>query len=391
MSTLAAVMTGKGTGAISTIQLFGESAETILKKMFKPAGAETRMFKPGTIRLGTIIDGDRIVDEVVVGCEGVNNFAINCHGNPLIVEAIMKLLKRYGSVPITAEQMLCRIFSAEKATNAIAIEAKLAQNKAKTLQGTSIILNQIDSGLSKTARDRLKNINTISLEEITSAAQSILEAGQTANFFIVGCTIVLVGPTNTGKSTLLNYLCGRQKAIVADVKGTTRDWVSAECQIEPLSVTLIDTAGLYNESVDSVGKISQKKTIQLLEKADLALLVLDNSTVENHIDRRLLGKITGKKIVTILNKSDLPIKFDTAKLPKPLADTVVQISAKFGTGIEKLLQKIKEILGVVNFDLKQPVCFTARQEKLLRKLAGVKSEERAVSTITELLNGAVRV
>jgi tRNA modification GTPase len=386
MNVLAAVMTGKGTGAISTIQLFGESAEAILEKIFKPAGPEATTFE-----VGTIIDGDKIIDEVVVGCEGVNNFAINCHGNPLIVEAIMKLLKRYNAVPITAEQMLGKILSAEKTTNAITVEAKVAQIKAKTLQGAKIILNQIYSGLSKTATDWLKNIKTISLKEITSAAKNILEASQTAKFFITGCTIVLVGPTNTGKSTLLNYLCGRQKAIVADIKGTTRDWVSAECQIDPLLVTLIDTAGLYNECGDIIGKISQKKTVQLLEKADLALLVLDNSTAENHIDRRLLGKIAGKKIITVLNKSDLPNKFDYAKLPNFLSSSTIRISAKFGDGIEELLQKIKEVLGIVNFDLKQAVCFTVRQEKLLKKLAGVKSKERAVLTTTELLNGQVNV
>jgi len=391
MSVLAAVMTGKGTGAISTIQVFGESADVILKKIFRPAGERKSVFEAGRIHHGTINDGEKIVDEVVVGCEGDNTFAINCHGNPLIVEAIMKLLKRYGSVPITAEQMLCRISAVEKAASAIAVEAKMAQIKAKTLHGVRIILNQIDSGLGRTAAEWMRNIKTISLKEIASSAENILETSQTAKFFIAGCTIILVGPTNTGKSTLLNYLCGRQKAIVSDIKGTTRDWVSAECQIDPLSVTLIDTAGLYNEYGDTVGKISQGKTIQLLEKADLALLVLDNSTVENHIDRRLLEKITGKKIITVLNKSDLPIKFGAAKLPKSLANSTVQISAKFGTGIETLLQKIKEVLGVVNFDLKQPVCFTTRQENLLMKLAGVKSKKRAVSIITELLNGAVRV
>ena len=386
MSVLAAVMTGKGTGAISTIQVFGESAGVILEKIFKPACPEATTFE-----VGKIIDGDKIIDEVVVGCEGVNNFAINCHGNPMLVEAIMKLLKRDGAILITAEKMLCRISAVEKAASAIVVEAKMAQIKAKTLQGTRIILNQIDSGLGRTAVEWMRNIKTISLKEIASSAENILETSRTAKFFIAGCTIILVGPTNTGKSTLLNYLCGRQKAIVTDIKGTTRDWVSAECQIDPLLATLIDTAGLYNECGDTVGKISQGKTIQLLEKADLALLVLDNSTVENHIDRRLLEKITGKKIITVLNKSDLPIKFGAAKLPKSLANSTIQISAKLGTGIEGLLQKIKEILGVVNFDLKQAVCFTARQEKLLKKLAGVKSKERAVSIITELLNGQIDV
>jgi len=383
-------MTGKGTGAISTIQLFGESADTVLKKIFRPAGVE-KAFQTGTIHLGTIINTDEVIDEVVIGCEEAGNFAINCHGNPLIVEKIMKLLVRYGVTPLTSEELLCKILTSENPADTIAVEAKLTQAKAKTLEGTKIIMNQISAGLTNTAKNWLENINTVSLDEIGTAAGTILSKSQTAKLIIFGCTIVIAGPTNTGKSTLLNGLAGKPKAIVADIKGTTRDWISAECRLDPLLVTLIDTAGLCNEHQDVVGKISQEKTVQILEKADLVLLVLDNSAAENHIDHRLLKKIAGEKIVTVLNKSDLPAKFDAARLPEPLADTAIQISAKFGTGIENLLRKIKETLGVVNFNSKQPVCFTARQEKLLKQLQKIKSKKQAISFITELLNGRLNV
>jgi tRNA modification GTPase len=383
-------MTGKGTGAISTVQLFGDSAEAVLKKIFRYSGVEKK-FQSGTIHHGTIVEADEVIDEVVIGCEGADDFAINCHGNLLIVEKIMKLLVRYDVTPLTSEELLCKILTAENPADTIATEAKLTQIKSKTLQGTKIIMNQIDAGLTAAAKNWLKNINAIPLDEIKTAAGTILASSQTAKLIVFGCTIIIAGPVNTGKSTLLNCLAGKPKAVVADIKGTTRDWISAECRLDPLSVTLFDTAGLCNERQDVIGKISQEKTIQLLEKADLVLVVLDNSIGNDAIDERLLKRITGKKTLTVLNKSDLPAGFDVHKLPESLSANSILISAKFGTGIENLLQKIKETLGVVHFNLKQPICFTDRQENLLKQIQKADSKKQAIPLITELLNGRLNV
>ena len=132
-------MTGKGTGAISTVQIFGDSSEAIVKKIFKPAGTKTVEFKTGEILLGKILDGDETIDQVTIGCEGQNCFAIHCHGNPLIVTDIMKMLQRCGSVLLTTEQLLIKILSSQKAVNTIAIEARLKQLKSKTIEGTKLM------------------------------------------------------------------------------------------------------------------------------------------------------------------------------------------------------------------------------------------------------------
>ena len=392
MGTFAAVMTGKGVGAISTIQVFGDGAEEAIREVFRPAGNKAAKFKTGRVLLGHITNGGETIDQVTIGCEGPGSYAINCHGNPLIVEMIMKLLGRHGATLLTAEQLLYKTLSAESSLNTIEIEAKLAQPKAKTLEGTKIVVNQIDAGLSKKAGQWLQNINAISLNEIKTAAGVILKNSRTAKLIIYGCTAVITGPPNTGKSTLLNYLAGRQKAIVTDIKGTTRDWVSARCQIDSLSIELIDTAGLDEKLAaapkDSIEKAAQQKAIQVLEEADLVLLVLDNSATGNQLDEELLEKIAPKKVLTVLNKSDLPDRLDADKLPQTLAN-MVKISAKFGTGIENFVERIREVLGVVGFDLGQPVCITGRQEKLLRQLSSAKSRTTAVSIITELLNGKV--
>jgi len=394
MSVFAAVMTGKGTAAISTIQVFGDAAVTVIKKIFKPAGSKPAEFKTGKILLGAIIDpsGQETIDQVTIGCEGPEAIAIHCHGNPLIVEMIMQLLQRNGVTLLTAEELLAKMLTVEKPASTVTVEAKLAQLKAQTLQGTKIIVNQIEGGLSKKAAQWLQNINAISPEEIISDAEQILRDSQIAKLIINGCTTVLAGPPNTGKSTLLNCLAGRQKAIVSDLKGTTRDWVSARCQIEPLSIELIDTAGL-NERLElvpegTIEKAAQEKTVEMLDRADLILLVLDNNQPENLLDSQLLKKIAEKRILTILNKSDLPTRFDAGKLPGILSNTV-QISAKFGTGIENLTRKILQICGVADFNLQNPVCFTSRQEELLNQLTKTKSKHKALSLITELLNGQV--
>jgi tRNA modification GTPase len=394
MSAFAAVTTGKGTGAISTVQVFGDLAESIIKKIFRPAGEKPAIFKPGKILLGTISDGTETIDQVTIGCEGPGNFAINCHGNPLIVACLMQLLQSNGATLLTAEELLTKIFSIEKASDTIALEAKLTQMQAKTIQGTKIIANQVDAGLTKKIEEWLQNINAISLKQIKADTEQVLKNTQPAKLIIFGCTAAIAGPPNTGKSTLLNFLAGKQKAIVTDIKGTTRDWVSAQCRVGPLSVELIDTAGLDEKltaaSEDTIEKASQQKAVELLDKADLILLVLDNSQTDNQLDESILEKIADKKVLTILNKSDLPLRFDADKLPQILANTV-QISTKFGNGIENLLKKIQQICGVFDFDLKTAVCFTNRQENLLKQLRKAKSKQQAVSVITELLNAPLSV
>ena len=390
MDTLAAVMTGKGVGAISSIQLIGAGATEIIEKIFKPAGNKPLRLERDKILLGDIINGDELIDRVVIGCEGENNFAINCHGNPLIVEMIMQLLQQNGARPVGSEQMLKEIFTAQGQGNSIALEAKLAQIKACTLEGTKIIANQADAGLTKTARHWLEDIDSISLTAICKETEAILKRSQTAKLIIYGCKVVLAGPANSGKSTLLNCLCGRQKSIVTDIAGTTRDWVGACCRFEWLFMELFDTAGLGATQGDSVDKAARQKTAELLADADLVMLVLDSSETNEQLDELLLEKVAGKRVLTVLNKSDLPAKFDESRLPQSLAETV-KISALLGDGIDNLIEKIPKMLGIVGFDLSAPVCITCRQENLLSKLVAAKSKAAATSLIRELLNGEIRV
>ena len=418
-------MTGRGAGAISTVEIFGDSAQTVIRKIFKPAGASATIFKTGRILLGTITDGAEVIDQVTIGCEGPENFAIHCHGNPLIVEMIMELLRKHGASLVTAEQLLAETLTAKGQFNTIAIEAKLAQARAKTIDGTKLIANQVDGGLTETAQSWLDSMEEVSLDKIKAEADDILQNSQTAGLIIYGCIAVLTGPPNSGKSTLLNYLAGRQKAIVTDIRGTTRDWVEAECRIGSLSVTMIDTAGVdenlheyrqtdcrvgfsppfdnggasptlraagvneeMEESYNTIEQDASKRTAELLKRADLILLVLDLSQPTLELNSGLLESISGKRIIIILNKSDLPARLNINCLPKSTSEPV-RISAKEGTGMEDLMEEIRQKSGTANFNLKQPICFTHRQEELLGQLTQTESKQQAVSIITGLQRGRI--
>jgi len=384
-------MTGKGTGAISTIQLYGSKAESVIEKIFRPTGSKKAEFKVGSIIVGTIYEGDEIIDQVTIGFEGEKNFAINCHGNPLIVADISRLLGKHKVKIVSAEKFLQTIFKKQGLTG-IEIEAKIAQGRAKTIAGTKVILNQSSTGLSAKVQDWLEKIKTETIKQIQAEAEQILEDTRLAKLFIDGAQIVITGPANSGKSTLLNYLAGRQKSIVTEIAGTTIDYVTAECRLGEFFCELIDTAGLdegqrtEDGRQKAIEKIAQKKSMEILHDADLVLLVLDRNGEIEQLDEKIVDKISGKKALTVLNKADLPAKLNIFKLPKQLRNCIT-ISAKTGEGIENLISRTSQVLGAAGFDLQSTVCFTNRQEKIISKIANAKSKQEIIKLITELLNG----
>jgi tRNA modification GTPase len=383
MGTFAAVMTGKGAGAIATIALHGSKAEAIINKIFKPKVKSDTSFDSGTVYLGQICDENGLVDEVLIGCEGPDYFAINCHGNPLIAADIMRLLQKHGAEPVTAEEMLAEV-SGE--SNSIAIETRTAVADAKTLEVTRIIMHQGSKGLNQAATDWMNNTD---LKKVKAQAEEILVYSAAIKPLLFGAKIVLLGPPNSGKSTLLNCLAGKQKAIVTELQGTTRDWVSAECALGRIYAEVIDTAGIDEKLLsnnETVERAAQQKAKELLATADLILLVLDASVKTQETLDFFAEILAGKKSLTVLNKIDLPARFDASQLPQNLSNTV-RISAKFATGCDELIKAIEQILGVAELDRQSCVCFTGRQEQLLERIISSKTKEQAVSAISELLNG----
>lgn len=385
MSVYAAVMTGAGAGAIATIQVVGEEAEDTLRKVFRRPGDGPFNLPKGRVLVGHILDGDDQVDQVTLGCEDHQTFAVHCHGNPLIVQRVLGLLRRHGAAILPAEQMLVRLATRDADRSTIEAEVRLALTTVKTMAGAELIANQITAGLLQRVRHWQASLDPNSLPKIRAEAEQILADSEPARLIIEGCTIVLIGPPNTGKSTLLNALAGREKAIVTDVPGTTRDWVSTEIHIPPLAATVIDTAGLDAALAAQTGEVdtaAQQRSLEILDRADLVLLVLDLTRPACFIPPTLSNVLAGKRTLTVLNKADLVPAVATDSRPQAVAT-----SAKTGAGIDNLTAPVHRTCAVADFPLHATSAFTDRQRGLLERLTTGTSRVDAGAALDDLLYG----
>jgi tRNA modification GTPase len=362
----AAVITPPGTAAIGGILLCGAGSREILQALFKTKSPGEVLFEPGRIFVGQIADGAETIDQVVIGCEGPDRFAIHCHGNPLLVESLMGLFARRGAEPVSAEALLRSKAVSEEPT-AIAAEAKIERLKAVTMEGYCLISNQIAGGLTRWATDTLDKGVAISIPDIQEQCRQILTDSRIARRIVSGCRAAIVGPPNSGKSTLFNRLCGASKSIVADIGGTTRDWVSAIWRVPSLRVELFDTAGLEETlaTADPIQAASQQRTHEIIREAVVLVAVLDGS---RPLGRFSLHAAEGQSVILAINKSDLRQSLDPNNLLFAFTEQVT-LSAQTGQGVEELTAALRRATGIDGFDLSRPVCFTPRQVEVVTKLS----------------------
>lgn len=378
----AAVITPPGTAAIGGILLCGVGAREILQAIFRTKSPGEVQFEPGRILVGQIADGGDSIDQVVIGCEGPDRFAIHCHGNPLLVESLMELFAQRGAAPVSAETLLRSKAISEESTT-IAAEAKVERLKAVTMEGFCLISNQIAGGLSRWATDTLDKGEAISIPDIQEQCRNILADSRIARRIISGCRAAIVGPPNSGKSTIFNRLCGASKSIVADIGGTTRDWVSAIWQMQSLRVELYDTAGLEDSlaAADPLQAASQQRTHEIIRGADALIVVLDGS---RPLGRFSLHAAEGQTVILAINKSDLRQSLDANNLPFASAEQI-NLSARTGQGVEELTAALRRVTGAEGFDLSRPVCFSRRQVEVVERLEKTDNISDARKQIFKLI------
>ncbi|MCP4455948.1 MAG: GTP-binding protein [Planctomycetes bacterium] len=382
MKTLAAVMTGSGTSAIATLEVLGPGAHDILSRLFTPCGPAPLKYQIGAIRIGTLHDDQHPIDQITVGCEGQHHWALHCHGNPLIVEAAMALLKAQGATLVGAEDIRAQQLSGQDLSTCQQ-EAHLAMAHCKTLLGAQVLNHQTQGGLANWSLTWQRNTQGCH-QDLRAQCRVILSESRIADRILNGVTAALVGPPNSGKSTLLNSLSGQDAALVTDVRGTTRDWIEANCRTSRLALHLIDTAGLDTTLQEApLDAESQHRTLDVMDRAQIIFLVLDASQPAAQIESHWFGDFPDVPCLTVLNKADQPALLTLKDLDRDPA-SVVSVSAKQETGLNELLDQVERTLGITDFNITQPLCITPRQCNNVEQILAAPSLSQALSHLGSL-------
>ena len=402
--TIVAISTALGEGAISIIRVSGEDAISIVNNIFK--GKDLSKVASHTINYGHIVYKNEIIDEVLVSVMKAPKtytkediIEINTHGSIAVVNKIMEILLLKGCRLAEPGEFTKRAFlngridltEAEGVMDLINSETELTRKMA---------VNEISGKVSKLITDLRDNIvalisnievnidypeyediEVVTINKIKAEVKymkekllEILKLSEDGKVLKDGIKTVILGKPNVGKSSLLNALLEEDKAIVTDVKGTTRDIVEGNIIVGGVKLNLIDTAGI-RESNDVVEKIGIEKSLNLIDEAELVLLVLDGSEELTEEDKFLLDKTKDKKRIVIMNKDDLESNNTYNK-------DVIKISAKAGIGIEKIKERIKELFNVGAFLSKNLTFFTnVRQITLLK--SAIESLEEVEKGINE--------
>ena len=180
MTALASVLTAKAPAAIATIQVAGSSAGRIVGEIFRTSSGGKANFQKGAILTGDIFDGDEIIDHVAAAMTEDDCIEIGCHGNPLIVEAVMGLLKKAGAELVSVERLIAEKLIAKGEKNSVEIEAEIEKLKAVSLAGVKLVSG---SNLSAVAGRWLERIDSLAIVSITEKCKEILAASEQARLW----------------------------------------------------------------------------------------------------------------------------------------------------------------------------------------------------------------
>ncbi len=403
--TIAAISTAQGVGAISIIRVSGEDAIDIVSKIF--SNKKLKEAPTHTIHYGYIKDKEEIIDEVLVSImRAPKTFTmedvveINAHGGINTTNKILELLLVNG----------CRLAEPGEFTKRAFLNGRIDLTEAegimdlinsKTDTSREMAINQVGGKVSSLIRDlrddlasiisnievnidypEYEDIEKITINHINKAIKNlevkttkILKESKNGEIFKSGIKTAIIGRPNVGKSSLLNRLIGEDKAIVTDVKGTTRDSVEATLVIDNIILNLIDTAGI-RDTDDIVESIGVKNSLNLIENADLVLFVLNYNETLNAEDLEILDKLKDKNYIIIVNKTDLDKKIDDSNIKN-----AVYVSAKDDVNIESIGSKIKEIFNLEKIETADLTYLTSARSKaiLVKVLKEIDEIKKGIS------------
>ena len=383
---IVAVATSRLEAAISIIRISGPESIAFVQKFFTGKIIDKESH---TINYGYIIDDGKRIDEVLVNIyRGKKTFTgeemveINCHGGVYITKRVLEVCIKNGAriaergefskraflngrIHLSQAEAISDIISAK---NSYASELALngirgnISNFIEDLKEDLIkIITQIEVNIDYPEYDDVEELTATSLlpesKVLLEKMNKILNDSKNIKLVKEGIKTVIIGKPNVGKSSLLNALLQEEKAIVTNIAGTTRDIVEGSISIDGIVLNMIDTAGI-RETDDIIESMGVEKSKELINQADLVLLVIDGSLKLDQGDQELLELTNDSNRIIVLNKADQGIKVNL--------DGVV-ISAK-DSDIGALTNKVKEMfeLGKI-IDNNDHILTNARQTMLLQK------------------------
>ena len=359
MSTVVALSTPRGRGALAVIRLSGPQAIAIAQQMVR-----VDSFEPRHATLAQLRVGEEVLDQVLLTCfpaphslTGEDVVEISCHGSPAIVRRILDATLGSGAVLAGPGEFTLRALTNGK-INLAQAEAIRDLIAAQTDAAVKQAARQLNGELSKAldpfkeklvevivllesalefVEDDLPAPQVTHVEEIlTSVIAGVAELSESysaGRLLQEGARVAIAGRPNVGKSSLFNSLIRNERAIVTEVPGTTRDTLSESIDIGGVPVVLTDTAGLRDTN-DNIETLGIERTHRAMGDADLVLLVLDGSTKFGPEDRELLQRTADAHRIVVMNKSDLPT-FEPLTRCVPQVEAI-NVSARTGDGLAAL-------------------------------------------------------
>ncbi len=405
--TICATATPYGKSAIAIIRISGKDSLKLLKSVFVPRYKKESEFIPRKFYYGEIIGEGRCIDEVNAvffkspySYTGEDSVEIYCHGNMVIVRTVLDLLLSYGARMAERGEFTRRAFlngkidlvQAEAVINLIdsksssCVDVSLGQLKGEL----SSLLNEIKADMKAILTALELNIdfseheiNTVKINgikesmcDLKNKMNTLLSSFKIGSVIKDGIHVVILGRPNAGKSSILNLLVKKDKAIVSDIPGTTRDPVEEIIELDGILFRLVDTAGIMDAEEGSLEYISINKTREHFEDGDLILFVVDASVPITKDFYDIYEKMKEKELIIILNKSDLGLAVDVNDIAEKAGIKPIIFSAVRGDGVDilerEMVSRYKESDELVHHNM-------------LMRLRHKNSLERALCHIEDAL------
>src|ERR1700752_538814 len=388
MSTVVALSTPRGRGALAVIRLSGPEAIAIARRM-----AQVYSFESRRATLTQLRSGDEVLDQVLLTCfpaphslTGEDVVEISCHGSPAIVRRIIDATLESGATLAGPGEFTLRALSNGK-INLAQAEAIRDLIAAQTDAAVKQAARQLNGELSKTLdpfKEKLVHVIVLlesalefveddlpapeveqgeeTLSSVITGVERLSQSYGAGRLLQDGARIAITGRPNVGKSSLFNSLVRVERAIVTAVPGTTRDTLSEAIDIGGVPVVLTDTAGL-RETSDNIESLGIERTHRAMGDADVVLLVLDGSNEVGPDDEELLKQTADGRRLVVMNKSDLPSFQPLARCVEDVE--AINVSARTGEGLSALHSAILARLNSAGAENGSLLITNARHYELL--------------------------